>query len=335
MNAQSHKVPLHRDLTILILTKDEELNLPHTLANVVGWAKDVMILDSGSSDDTCKIAEEMGAQVFVNPFETYAKQRNHALDHLPIETSWVMFLDADEYLLSELKAEIAGIPSDVEADGFILKRRFYFMGRWIKHGGYYPTRLLRLFRHGKGRVVRDINEQFEVEGTILELEGDFVDHNRKSLSEWFQKHLRYAEFEAEQLFFFEEAEKAGGRGLPKANFFGSQSERTQWIRQKIWNPLLPPLVRPFMYYTLRYFVWGGVRDGQAGAIYHFLQGLWLQFAIDSIYLHKKWRAEETSATSERDLVEDPALVDPFSAKPEGMRGKLKAKLGKLVTRLKS
>ena len=136
------------DLTVIILTKDEEANLPYALENVVGWARDVFILDSGSTDNTCELAESMGAQVFYNKFENYAKQRNHALTELPIQTGWVFFLDADEYLTDELKGEITKTLPQTQYNGFHIKRRFYFMDRWIRHGGYYPTEILRLFRSG-------------------------------------------------------------------------------------------------------------------------------------------------------------------------------------------
>lgn len=281
------------DLTVLILTKDEEVNLPYTLDNVVGWASDVFILDSGSSDRTCEIAEEMGAQVFFNKFENYAKQRNHALDELPVETDWVMFLDADEYLTDELKQEIAETLPKATCDGFIMKRRFYFMGRWIRHGGYYPTEILRLFRHGKGRVKREINEHVEVDGVIERLEHDFVDHNRKGLFEWMEKHNRYSDMEAMQLLQAELLRELENDEQLKGKLFGSQVEAKQWIRQRVWNRMLPPLVRPFMYYFYRYFLRAGFLDGKEGFIYHTLHGLMYRLLIDAKYIQKKYDTESS------------------------------------------
>ncbi len=182
--------------TVIILSYNEEANLPYALSNIVGWTKDIFVVDSYSIDKTCEIAEKAGAKVFKNKFENYAKQKNWALEKLPINTEWVMFLDADEYLTEELKKEIEVILPKTDYDGFYMKRRFYFMGRWIKHGGYYPTWLLRIFKRGKGRVEREVNEHVKVDGKIGYLENDFTDYNRKGLVAWLTKHIKYAEMEA-------------------------------------------------------------------------------------------------------------------------------------------
>ncbi len=279
------------DVTVIILTKDEESNLPYALENVVGWAREVFVLDSGSTDRTCEIAESMGARVFYNRFENYAKQRNHALQELPIQTGWVFFLDADEYLTEELKQEILETLPHTTHNGFNLKRRFYFMGRWIRHGGYYPVEILRLFRSGMGEVKREINEHVEVEGQVGDLKNDFVDHNRKGLFAWIEKHNRYSEMEATHLLELEQDDAQPSHQL-HARLFGSQAETKQWIRQNIWNPMLPPLVRPFMYYFYRYITRAGFLDGREGFIYHFLQGLWFPFLIDAKYIQKKRSQQE-------------------------------------------
>ena len=194
------------DLTVVILTLNEEKNLPYALENVVGWAKEVFVLDSGSTDKTVEIAEKMGARVFYRKFDTYARQRNYAIRELPIETEWMMFLDADEYLLPELKKEVAEtLEENPEENGFYMRRRFHFMGRWIKHGGYYPVILLRLFRPEYAKVVRDINEQIVVEGKTGHLKYDFVDENHKGIFDWIEKHNRYSTFEAKALIEVEKS----------------------------------------------------------------------------------------------------------------------------------
>ena len=182
------------DLTVVILTLNEEENIRYSVGNVIGWARNVYVLDSGSSDRTVEIAEEMGAKVFYRKFDTYAKQRNYAIRELPVETEWMMFLDADEHLTEALKTEIATTLPDTDKDGFFMKRRFYFMGRWIRHGGYYPVKLLRLFKKDKAHVERDINEHVIVEGKTGELQHDFVDENRKGIHDWIEKHNRYSDF---------------------------------------------------------------------------------------------------------------------------------------------
>jgi len=254
------------DVTVVILTLNEEINIPHSVSNVIGWAKDTIVLDSGSEDNTIQIAEQLGAKIFYRKFDTYAKQRNYSIQELPIETEWMLFLDADEYLTDELKDEIAQILQDTDKDGFYLKRRFYFMGQWIKHGGYYPIKILRLFKKDKGRVERDINEKVIVDGKVGELKYDFVDENHKAVFDWIEKHNRYSSLEAQELLDFDNRVKSGEVD-EYAKFFGTSPQRKRWIRENIWNKFMHPLFRPFFYFFYRYFFRLGFLDGRAGFIY--------------------------------------------------------------------
>ena len=276
------------NLTVIILTLNEESNISQALNSVKGWAEDIIILDSGSTDGTVKLAESMGAKVFHRSFDNYANQRNYALKELPIKTEWIFFLDADEYPTEELKKEISETLGSTDCDGFYLKRRFYFRGKWIKHGGYYPTWILRLFKKDKGHVEREINEHFVVNGKTGYLKNDFADNNHKSLEEWIAKHKRYAAYEAEELIKFKKR-KAEGRRDEFADLKGSQAQKKRWIRENIWNPLMPPLIRPFIYYFYRYIIRLGFLDGKAGLVYHYLQGLWYPLLIDIKYLEMKRR----------------------------------------------
>jgi glycosyltransferase involved in cell wall biosynthesis len=274
------------NLTVVILTYNEEVNIKRSLSNVMGWAKKVYVLDSHSNDETCNIAKEMGAEVFYRNFDTYSKQRSYAMKELPIDTEWMLFVDADEYLLDELKDEISQTINETSFDGFYLKRRFYFMNSWIKYGGYYPTWILRLFKHSMATCHRDMNEHIKVDGSVGYLKNDFVDQNQKGITDWLEKHNRYVEFEAQELLNFVENKNKD----VMSNLFGSQAERKRWIRERVWNPLLPPLVRPFLYYFYRYVIRLGFLDGKAGFVYHLIHGLFYRLLIDVKYLelkHKK------------------------------------------------
>jgi glycosyltransferase involved in cell wall biosynthesis len=274
---------LTKNISVIILTSNEELNIEQALKNVSGWAKEIIVLDSGSTDGTIKIAEDLGTKVFYRQFDNYANQRNYALKELPLTTEWILFLDADEYLTEELKNEISSTLSNTDLDGFYLKRRFYFWGKWIKHGGYYPIWILRLFKKDKGYIEREINEHFVVDGKVGYLKNDFIDNNKKDLTDWISKHNKYATYEAEELYKYKLRKQAGEKD-EFANLSGSQAQKKRWIREFIWNPLMPPLVRPFIYFLYRYFIRLGFLDGKAGFIYHFLQGLWYPFLIDVKYL---------------------------------------------------
>ncbi|MEK7128915.1 MAG: glycosyltransferase family 2 protein, partial [Patescibacteria group bacterium] len=142
------KIPL----SVIILTFNEEIHIERLLKNIGDWCDEIFVVDSYSTDKTLEIAEKYEAKIIQHPFENQAQQFNWALDNLDIKNEWILRLDADEYLTEELKEEISKeISSSVEVNGYYIKRRVYFMGRWIKRGGYYPTWLLRLFRKGKAR----------------------------------------------------------------------------------------------------------------------------------------------------------------------------------------
>lgn len=270
-------------LTVIILTYNEEANLPQALRSVCGWAGQVIVLDSYSTDRTAQIARDFGCEVYQHPFEDYAKQRNHALS-LPIHNEWVLFLDADEWLPESLKDEIAQvIAHHPKENGFYIKRRLIWMGRWIRRG-YYPSWILRLFRPGKARCEeRGVNEHLIVEPPVGYLRHDFMHEDRKGLRDWIAKHVRYAQREADELL---KRERAHSQEEIPARLFGSQAERKRWLRRHVWENL-PPFVRPWFYFVYRYVLRGGFLDGKAAFVYHFLHALWFPLLIDAFWFERK------------------------------------------------
>ncbi|MBI2278873.1 MAG: glycosyltransferase family 2 protein [Candidatus Brennerbacteria bacterium] len=249
----------------VILTKDEEVNLPHALESVKPLDAKVWVVDSGSTDNTEKITRLHGAEfVSHTDYQNQAQQFNWALDHLPLKGEWVLRLDADEWLTPELAKEIMQKITSIQSgvNGFYMKRRMYFMGRWICHGGYYPTWILRLFRRGKGRSEeREMDEHVVLsEGCAERLKNDFADENRKSLPEWLAKHRDYAVREA------------------RAALRGHISD-TRKLKKSFYY-FLPPFVRPVLFFIYRYFFRLGFLDGIAGLKFHFLQGLWYRWLVD-------------------------------------------------------
>lgn len=277
-------------LTVVILTYNESIHITRAIQNVSGWADHIIVLDSYSQDDTVKVAQALSAEVIFRKFDNYKNQRQYAIDYCKNLTDWMFFLDADEYLLDELKHEIQiklSIPSDVT--GYYICRRAIFMNKWIKYGGYYPTYLLRLFRPKTASLDEEINEHVTVQGRIEKLQHDFVDHSLKNIEFWITKHNHYTNLEAQDLWIAK-TEKQKSKGLR----LRIQVERKKWIRENIWNHL-PLLLKPFLYFTYRYFIRFGFLDGKEGLIYHSLQGGWRYFMVDVKYL--EMRANKVNETS--------------------------------------
>jgi glycosyltransferase involved in cell wall biosynthesis len=274
-----------KNLTAIILTYNEEENLKYCLESVSGLADEILIVDSYSTDKTVEIAKKFGAEVFEHPFENQAKQFNWALENLEIKGDWILRLDADEYLTKELKAEIAEKLNAVseEISGFYIKRRAYFMGRWIKHGGYYPTWILRLFRKGKAKSEERAMDEHIVlsEGKSAKLKNDFIDEMRKSLEWWTAKHNNYSTREAEERIKIAE----GKSGFLKSGLEG-QAKRKRALKNNFYLKL-PLFCRSLFYFIYRYFFRLGFLDGKEGLIFHFLQGFWHQFLIDAKICEKR------------------------------------------------
>jgi glycosyltransferase involved in cell wall biosynthesis len=291
-------------ISVIVLTFNEERNLAACLGSVAGWAAQIFVVDSGSTDGTVNIANECGATVVAHAFESHARQWQWALATLPINAAWVLAIDADQSLTPELRADIAArLSTSTGANGpagFYLNRRQVFRGRWIRHGGYYPKYLLKLFR--RDAVTLDetdlVDHHFRVTGPTALLNGDLIEDNRNEseIAVWIGKHNRYAVLQARE----EEARKAGAAGLStRGSAFGSPDDRTR-LRKRVWNRL-PLYVRPFGYFFYRYVLRLGFLDGKEGFIFHFMQAFWYRLLVDinrdEIRQHPRVTGEPVAAGS--------------------------------------
>lgn len=275
-------------VTAVVLTYNEERNLAACLGALTTWTHAVFVVDSGSTDRTVAIAEAHQATVVVHPFETHARQWRWALEHLPLETSWVLAVDADQQLTPALQAEIAmrlstGVPDDLH--GLYLNRRQIFRGRWIRHGGYYPKYLLKLFRREHVWLdERDlVDHHFSVRGRTDTLRHDMLEDNRNEadISTWIAKHNRYAVLQARQ----EVQNRAVRSRVPVAALWGNPDERTLFLKQ-LWAGL-PLFVRPCAYFTYRYVLRFGFLDGREGFIFHVMQAFWYRLLVDINILEER------------------------------------------------
>jgi glycosyltransferase involved in cell wall biosynthesis len=269
-------------VAVIVLTFNEERNLERCLASVAAWAAQLFVVDSGSTDGTLEIARRHNASVAAHPFESHALQWRWALQNLPLAADWVLGLDADQEVSPELAASIAATIAAPGADlaGAFVCRRQIFQGRWIRHGGYYPKYLLKLFR--RDRAIVDaadlVDHHFRVTGPTTRLHGDLIEDNRneQAIADWVAKHNRYARLQAMQEL--REA-AAGPAGRGPAAVWGSPDDRVRWFKRQ-WARL-PLFVRPWLYFGYRYVLRLGFLDGRPGFVFHFMQALWYRTLVDA------------------------------------------------------
>ncbi len=263
-------------LSVVLLSFNSQSTLGATLASARLVSDDIHVVDSGSTDKTLEIAAGAGAHVVQHPFENYGRQRNWAIDNLPLKYGWQLHLDADERLTPELAQRInalqVGFPAGT--DGYFIPRLTYFLGRPIRHGGMYPIWHMRLFRSGKGRCEdRKYDQHFRCDGPAAQIDAAMIDDVRMSLSEWTQRHNRWADAEADELLDPSEAGVIAGR------FAGDPVERKRALRGG-YNRA-PLFLRALGLFFYRYVLRGGFLDGMPGLIFFVLQTFWFRFLVDA------------------------------------------------------
>lgn len=279
------------DITVVILTKNEEKNLRKCIESFRGIAKRFVIVDSFSTDGTEALCQQLDTELkkldscldfYQNKWVSYADQLNWGLTHTNITTEWSMRMDADEELMEDLAEEIDQKLDDLKppVNGVILRRRLIFMGRWIKHGGRYPELLLRIFRTGKATCEMKIMDEHMVlsEGATVEFDHDLCDNNQKDLEWWTAKHNWYSNREVldHQMTLENEMDDSLENG-------GKSSEQAA-LKRKVKNGgyyKLPKFWRAHIYFIYRYYLRLGFLDGPEGRIFHFLQAYWYRFLVDA------------------------------------------------------
>jgi glycosyltransferase involved in cell wall biosynthesis len=194
-------------ISVLIPTFNESANIADCLASV-RWADQIVVVDSGSADGTKELARAFGAQVVDFKWNgCLPKKKNWALENIPWRNQWLLILDADERVTPALAAEIKQVLKNPSAEGYFLNRRFLFMGKWIRHCGYYPSWNLRLFRHAQGRFEKilpadtrsgdnEVHEHVVLSGHTSCLREDLLHLAYPDIFTWVEKHNRYSNWEA-------------------------------------------------------------------------------------------------------------------------------------------
>lgn len=278
------------DLTAIILTKNEEINIARCINSIKGIAKRIVVVDSYSTDQTVELAKSLGAEVFQHPWKHYANQFNWALDNVHVTTQWIYRIDADEYVSPELAQEIVEECERHRSDdinGFIMIFKIFFLGRFLMHGGCYPFYNLTIFKKGKGRYEdRAMGEHIVLsEGRDIILKNDCIHYDFKDLQTWVEKHIRYAQRELQDY-----SELRNGKAL--AGLYG-EAEKAKKIRDNYYYRL-PKFLRAKFYYWYRYYIKLGFLDGRPGKMYAFLQAYWYRYLVDAMIYEKEINNEENA-----------------------------------------
>ncbi len=276
------------NLSVVIITFNEEANIGRTLASVqplvVDGKGEIIIVDSGSTDRTVEIAKSFGAKVFVEEWKGFAAQKNSAIDKATGD--WILSLDADEEVERELavliphallyprpqpKPELLaamGITTKASSDvkGYWIQRQNKFLGRWLRHGGFWPDPKLRLFRRGSGRFEnRIVHEDIQLEGKTGRIGAGIIHHSYPTLSDYIEHMNRYSSLGAEMVV-------AKGNGK---------------VRFSVSNIVLRPLAT-FIY---NYFFRLGFLDGREGLLLHLYHAVYV-----SCKYAKAWELSRTKST---------------------------------------
>lgn len=272
-----------QDVTFIVLTKNEEINLPDCLESIKGFAKRVVVIDSGSSDKTVEIARTYGADVYEHEFENYARQFNWGIDNTNITTKWTFRLDADERLTPKLCKELADlmiIHDNDSVNGVTMEAWLYFMGRKIKHGCHNKRKLM-LFKTGIGRIEdRKMDEHTVLSiGTAVYAKERFIHYDFKDMTHWINKMNWYATREMQDYFDFINGKNCDIDGdstisSTRKNKFGVYYRFPIFLRSHLL----------FIYY---YIFRLGILDGKEGFVYHYMYHRWYRTLVDAKILEQE------------------------------------------------
>ena len=275
------------DVTALIITKNEELNISDCLLSIKDFCSRALVIDSGSTDKTVEIAKNLGADVFYHEFETHAKQRNWGLENCDITTKWVLRLDADERLTTPLIAELNKLITEHDSDdvnGVTMEAWLFFLGRKIKHGCRNKRKLM-LFKTGTAYIEdRRMDEHtILLSGTSVYAKNKFIHYDFKDMTHWIEKMNWYATKEMLDYLDFKNG---------KNQDFDRNDKAISKTRKKKFGFYykLPMFFRSWLLFVYFYIFKFGFLDGKEGFVYHWMYHRWYRALVDSKILEEKKRS---------------------------------------------
>jgi glycosyltransferase involved in cell wall biosynthesis len=272
-----------RSITAVLLTYNEEIHIERCIRSLLPVAEKIFVVDSFSTDRTVDIAESLGAVVKQRSWKNYSDQFQWGLENCGTESNWIMRMDADEFLEPELQQELLTLLSSEIPDeviGFYIRRKVFFYGKWIRHGGFYPHTLLRIWRNGNGRIEQrwmDEHIVLPAGSKTRALKGHLVDENLKGITFWIAKHNAYASREMVDLL--NDKYHLMDRDESLKELDDPQARRKRIIKDEVYAKL-PVGIRATLYFFYRYIFRFGFLDGGKGFIWHFMQGYWYRMLVD-------------------------------------------------------
>ena len=310
--------PSKAPVSVIIPTLNEGKNMARCLDHL-RWADEVVVVDSGSKDDTAAISAKYGATVIHFKWNgTWPKKKNWAIRNIPFRNEWVLIVDADEWITPELADEIIRtVKSNPTQVGYYVNRRFIFMGAWIKHCGYYPSWNLRLLRRGCGEYEQltevgdtgsgdnEVHEHVKCNGAVEYLKEDMLHFAFPSISVFMEKHNRYSNWEAAVQFKGAETETTITDNKTLA--------RRRWLKNLSRNLPMRPVLR-FLYS----YIWQrGFLDGKPGLVFCRLLSIYEYLSVAKYYEMRRAAEDTRKARSISSVA--PTEFDDTPAKPAGQQ----------------
>lgn len=264
------------NVTAIILTKNEEINLPDCINSLQGFAKRIAVIDSESEDKTVEIASSMGADVYIHKFITHAKQFNWALENIGVDTRWVLRIDADERLTPELVKELEDISElhdEDDVNGVTMEAWLYFLGKKIRYGCPNKRKLM-LFKYGYGYIEeRNVDEHTLLKsGKSIAAKNKFIHYDFKNLDHWINKLNWYATLEVKDYMEY--------KRKTTDNMVDSVIKKTRQKKYEVYYKF-PIFFRCWLLFIYNYIFKLGFLDGKAGFVYNYMYHKWYRTLIDA------------------------------------------------------
>ncbi len=271
-------------LSVVILARNEERNIERCIRSV-NWCDDIVVVDDGSTDRTRELSERAGARVVDHRFESFARQRNWALEHADLKNDWVLMLDADEESSDAFRDDVIRHLSNVDDSiaAFQNCRKTILGTRWLKYSDEFPCWIMRIVRRGRASFLDSGHGEVPippVDGKVGSIKEPFIHYPfSHGISDWFTRHIRYAEREA--MLELNQSASAPLTGV----FSTNKSQRRRAFRSI--SRRVP--MRPALRFAYNYILKGGFRDGKEGAMFSLMKAIY-----ESMIIVKRWELEQSS-----------------------------------------